>query len=61
MTMSAQSLNESTLENLTLSWFTHLGYKVAHGQDIAPGEPGAERDSYDQVVLVGRCGMLSSD
>ena len=47
-------LNESTLEETALSWFADLGYEVAHGQDIAPGEPAAERDSYDQVVLVGR-------
>ena len=47
-------LNESALEETALSWFADLGYEVAHGQDIAPGEPAAERDSYDQVVLVGR-------
>ncbi len=44
-------LNESAVEETALSWFADLGYEVAHGHDIAPGEPGAERDSYDQVVL----------
>ncbi len=52
--MPTDHLRESDLEELALSWFAYLGYQVAHGHDIAPGEPGAERDSYDQVVLVGR-------
>jgi type I restriction enzyme, R subunit len=47
-------LNESIIEEITLSWFTELGYAVVHGPKIAPGEPGAERDSYGDVVLVGR-------
>jgi type I restriction enzyme R subunit len=47
-------LNESIIEEITLSWFKELGYAVVHGPEIAPGEPGAERDSYGDVVLVGR-------
>ena len=31
-----------------------LGYTVAHGPQLAPGEPAAERDSFSEVVLVGR-------
>ena len=46
--------NESTVEEAALSWFEELGYAVAHGPDIAPGEPEAERESFGDVVLVGR-------
>jgi type I restriction enzyme R subunit len=48
------SLNESTVEDAALSWFRELGYTVGHGPDIAPGEAAAERDSFGEVVLVGR-------
>ncbi len=54
MTTPAQSLNEFTVENIALSWFADLGYQVRHGEQIAPGEPAAERDAYGQVVLLGR-------
>ena len=47
-------LNESAVENATLSWFGELGYAVEHGPDIAPGEAAAERDSFGDVVLAGR-------
>ena len=48
------SLNESIVEDAALTWFAELGYAVGHGPDIAPGEPAAERDSFGEVVLVGR-------
>jgi hypothetical protein len=54
VTMPAEPLNESTVESIALSWFTDLGYEIRHGEDIAPGEPGAERDAYTQVILLGR-------
>lgn len=38
---------ESVVEDATLDWFGELGYSVVHGPDIAPGEPGAERESYE--------------
>ena len=47
-------INESNLEDIALSWFADLGYEGRHGEEIAPGEPAAERDAYDQVVLLGR-------
>lgn len=47
-------LNESIVEEAALSWFAELGYTVAHGPHLAPGEPAAERDSFGDVVLVGR-------
>ena len=48
------SLNESIIEDAALEWFGELGYAVGHGPQLAPGEPAAERDSFGEVVLVGR-------
>jgi type I restriction enzyme, R subunit len=48
------SLNESIFEDATLEWFGELGYAVGHGPHLAPGEPAAERDSFGEVLLVGR-------
>ena len=48
------ALNESVVEDAALGWFGELGYAIAHGPEIAPGEPKAERDSLGDVVLVGR-------
>jgi type I restriction enzyme R subunit len=47
-------LNESIVEEAALTWFAELGYTVAHGPHLAPGEAAAERDSFGDVVLVGR-------
>ena len=48
------TLNESIVEDAALEWLGELGYTVAHGPHIAPGEPAAERDSFGEGVLVGR-------
>ena len=48
------SLNEAIVEDAALSWFGELGYAVRHGPNIAPGESGAERSSFGDVVLVAR-------
>ena len=48
------SLNESLVEDAALEWFGGLGYAVGHGPHLAPSEPAAERDSFGEVVLVGR-------
>ncbi|HKV45383.1 MAG TPA: type I restriction endonuclease subunit R [bacterium] len=42
---------ESVVEDAALDWLQGLGWQVAHGPDIAPGELGAERTDYRQVVL----------
>ena len=47
-------LNESIVEDAALTWFGELGYAVGHGPQLAPGEPAAERQSFGEVVLVGR-------
>ncbi|MCB2187888.1 MAG: type I restriction endonuclease subunit R [Deltaproteobacteria bacterium] len=49
-----ESFSESVIEQAALAWLESLGYTIIHGADIAPGEPGAERDTYNQVVLERR-------
>jgi type I restriction enzyme R subunit len=48
------TLSESIVEDAALEWFGEQGYAVGHGPHFAPGEPAAERDSFSEVVLVGR-------
>ena len=45
---------ESTVEDAALAWLESLGWNVAHGPDIAPDTPGAERGDYGAVVLERR-------
>lgn len=52
--MQSTAFNESTVEEAALSWFKELGYGIAYGPNLAPGEAGAERASFDQVALVER-------
>jgi len=47
-------LNESIVEDATLTWFGDLGYAIGHGPQLAPGERAAERDAFGDVVLAGR-------
>jgi type I restriction enzyme R subunit len=42
---------ESVVEDAALAWLASLGWHVAHGPDIAPEAPAAERASYGEVVL----------
>jgi hypothetical protein len=48
------AFTESVVEDAALGWLEGLGYAVVHGPEIAPGEPGAEREDYGQVVLEER-------
>ena len=47
-------ITESTVEEATLTWLEGLGWEVAHGADIAPDTPGAERADYGEVALEQR-------
>ena len=47
-------MDERDVELASLSWFQEIGYALAHGPQLAPGEPAAERESFADVVLVGR-------
>ena len=48
------ALNESTVEDAALEYLAELGYQTAWGPNLAPGESGEERTSFDQVKLHGR-------
>ena len=47
-------VSESVVEAATLDWLAGLGWETAHGPDIAPHSPGAERTDYTKVVLEQR-------
>jgi len=46
--------SESVVEDAALAWLESTGWDVAHGPDIAPDTPGAERAGYAEVVLEHR-------
>ncbi|HUW27598.1 MAG: hypothetical protein ACYCY2_06600 [Acidithiobacillus ferriphilus] len=48
------TINESIIEDAALTWFGALSYAIGHGPHMVPGESTAERDSFGDVVLVGR-------
>ena len=52
----SNKFTESTVEEAILEWAEGLEYAVLHGPEIAPDEPGAERESFGDVILVGRLG-----
>ncbi|MBU3700347.1 MAG: type I restriction endonuclease subunit R [Candidatus Kapabacteria bacterium] len=47
-------LTEADIEQIALEWFAECGYTHVHGPDIAPEMQGAERASYQEVLLVDR-------
>jgi len=52
--MDHPGFSESAVEQATLAWLESVGWKIVGGVEIAPGEPGAERESYTQVILERR-------
>ena len=48
------TITESDVEEAALAWLAELGWQVAHGPDIAPETPSAERNDFGQVVLERR-------
>ena len=48
------TLTESMVEEAAIGWYEELGYAVLPGSQLAPGDPSAERESFSDVVLVGR-------
>ena len=45
---------ESEVESAALAWLEATGWRVAHGPDIAPDQPFAERANYGEVLLSQR-------
>lgn len=52
--MMDRAFTESTVESAALAWLEAIGWRVAHGPDIAPGTTAAERRDYGEVVLAQR-------
>jgi type I restriction enzyme R subunit len=53
--LSTTRISEETYaEEPTLDWLAELGWEVVRGIDIAPGAVAAERERWEEVVLVGR-------
>ena len=50
----SESFAEDVVEEAVLAWLEGSGYSIRPGSEIAPGEQGAERSDYGQVVLEGR-------
>ena len=48
------TITEADVEQAALDWLAGLGWGIAHGPDIAPDAPAAERADYGQVVLERR-------
>ena len=48
------TITEADVEQAALDWLSGLGWAVAHGPDIAPETPNAERAEYVQVVIERR-------
>ena len=48
------TITEADVEQAALAWLSGLGWQVAHGPDIAPDAPHAERNDYSEVVLERR-------
>ena len=47
-------LTEADVEQAALEWLSARGWRVAHGPEIAPDTPHAERGDYGQIVLERR-------
>ena len=49
-----KAFSETVVEEAALAWLESAGWQVAHGPDIAPDMPAAERVDYGEVVLAQR-------
>lgn len=47
-------ITESTIESFAIELLTQLGYEYLYAPEIAPDSENAERDSFQQVLLVSR-------
>jgi len=48
------NITEAEIEDFALECLQSLGWQVLNGPDVAPGEIHAERDSYQEVILLPR-------
>lgn len=52
--MNDRGVTESVVEQAALAWLESVGWQVVNGAEIAPGERGAEREAYSQIILERR-------
>jgi len=52
--MTKRGVTESVVEEAALAWLEASGWQIAHGPEIAPDMPAAERTDYGEVVLAQR-------
>ena len=52
--MTDRAFTESVVEEAALAWLETSGWEIAHGPEIAPETPDAERADYGEVVLAQR-------
>src|SRR5437867_4518227 len=52
--MTEWGVTESVVEQAALAWLESIGWQVAHGPDIGPDMPAAERRNYGEGVLARR-------
>jgi len=52
--VSDRGVTESVVEEAALAWLESAGWRIAHGPDIAPDMPAAERADFSEVVLERR-------
>ena len=48
------TLSEGEVGDAALDWLAGFRWSIAHGADIEPGTPGAERTDYSAAVVGGR-------
>ncbi|MEW6308065.1 MAG: type I restriction endonuclease subunit R [Bacillota bacterium] len=52
--MTERGVTESVVEQAALAWLEAMGWRIAHGPEIAPDQLLAERRDYGEVVLTQR-------
>ena len=52
--MTDRAFTESVVEEAALAWLETSGWEIAHGPEIAPDTPAAQRTDYGEVVLAQR-------
>jgi type I restriction enzyme R subunit len=52
--MANAAFTESIVEEAALAWLEGIGFSIAHGPEIAPDAPLAERTAFKQIVLEER-------
>lgn len=55
------ALNESTVEEAALTWLKAIGWRIAHGPDIAPDTLAALRDALLPKLISGELQVADAE